>query len=131
MMEDTSYWAKYAEGIDGVVATGGPTLSYQFKNSCMEKYSEIEEITYSLKNTRAYEDSLYFPHTEEYQECNGYYLAEMGQEPPSITGTISVASNGEISMYNSTDMGICPLVCMPSDVIAQKVAGIWQIVVEE
>ena len=52
MMEDTSYWAKYAEGLDGAVAMGGPTLSYQFKNSCMEKYSEIEEITYSLKIQR-------------------------------------------------------------------------------
>ena len=70
----------------------------------------------SISNKTGYSNTLYFPHTSQWNSTNGYWLAS-----PSAFDTNSVMLVGYDgfvggSSYNSTSCAFRPVVCLPSSV---------------
>ena len=66
--------------------------------------------------SRSNSDSLYYPHTSQYESCNGYWLAS-----PSATSddyVMVVGSNGSVynDYYYGTNRAFRPVVCLPSNI---------------
>ncbi len=71
---NSSNWSKYAEGFNGAIATGGPTVE-QFWSSFNKKYNTNYSNDINLSTHIGYSDTLYFQHEEPWNDCYGYWLA--------------------------------------------------------
>ena len=74
-LKETLNWSKYAEGINGAVATGGPTLEQfwlSYNNKYLTNYSEERQ---ELSEHEGYNNTLYFPYKEAYNTLENYILA--------------------------------------------------------
>ena len=118
-------------------AIGGPTIELFVdswnKHTNRKKYPELTclgyndngyyiglgegsstETTADVSSASGARDLLYFPHTEKFENCEGYWLVS----PSAKSGNdiMTVECNGKISsrQYNSSDklLGFCPVVCL-------------------
>lgn len=76
---------------------------------------------------KGYKDTLYFPYTDEINNCYGYWLAS-----PAATGDgyiMRIHSNGLMSYYNYNGKGhgIRPIIYVPSDVQFEEEDGVLKL----
>ena len=94
---------------------------------CVGNTENPETFNYSLLSDSGYNDTLYFPHQSTVDNCYGYWLAS-----PSASYTnylMNVDCNGNVyrSYYGPNGLGVRPLVCLKSDIMATKGAdNIWR-----
>lgn len=137
-------WSVFAEGINGATAIGAPTLE-MFAESWNNKYKN-DTISYSYNengyliekniglNSSGYEDLLYFPHPiyissewpNKYQ-CFSYRLAGIGDDSYH-SELINVSGEGYIytDWFDATNVGMRPVVCLPSNAVATIKDGVWR-----
>lgn len=80
----------------------GPTGSYYIENSVMDQ-------------KEGYNNKLYYPHTLDYNNCFGYWIAS----PSSIIGAVlRVARDGNVYFYDPrySGLGIRPVVSLNSGI---------------
>lgn len=149
---DTNAWASFAEGIEGAEAVGGPTLemyvaSWNAKNYTQLYCNNLSAAGYYIGTTdmptdvsvsvstigTGYADTLYYPHKEKYEGCQGYWLSSPAATNAIVKCTMIVHCDG--SLVGSTTAsaagwipGVRPLVSLPSDVVGiQDENGVWHI----
>lgn len=120
-MEDSSNWKKFASGILGATATGGPTVE-QFCGCWNAMNQHQKEAWIELNNSR----KLFVPQ----KGCWGYWL---GSPHRNYTDYVWYArGNGlaSLSRYNTPSRGVRPLVTLPADMGLQydEALGMWLIV---
>ena len=153
---DTVAWSRFAEGVEGAYAMGGPTLE-MWVASWNEKHGdsssdETKQQLYCnnatttgyyvgttdtptstsvsssiMSATTGYGDTLYYPHTAAYNNCYGYWLAS----PSACHGNseVYVRCNGSVD-YDScgnADYGVRPVVCLPSGIRITHSGEVWHI----
>ncbi len=112
-----TYWEKFANGVVGATATGTPTFEILMK-SYNEKHGTnlntnpniSEEIT--IDNT----DTLYVPHENGYNGCQGYWLASEDVRDSNNFWTWNVCCTGYLD-YNGPTIdftSIRPVIKLPS-----------------
>ena len=135
----------------GAVAMGSPTLE-QYVASWNGKYpnNKLYTNTYSnvngtpqedgldgyylgtsenpnsysvnMSSTSGYNDTLYYPHTSDWNDIQGYWLS--APSSAENTGKIAVLADGYLnSPSTETGLSICPVIRLPFDVIAGKDAN--------
>ena len=79
---------------------------------------------------KGYADILYFPHTEDYSGCKGYWLTSCSAR--GVGNGIPVDYRGKLdyTSFNSTNYGVRPVVCLPSDITAtwNEEKLVWNII---
>lgn len=149
---DTETWSDFAVGVSGAEAIGTPTLemfmaSWNAKgyptlycnNSTSKGYyvgksdkPEGTSVTIAITGNR--DDSLYFPHTDYFEDCYGYWLAS----PSAYTSTdlaaiicfheIDKNSYNNNYYYSVRGASVRPVVCLPSGIKgSQDADGIWTV----
>ena len=132
----------------GQYAIGGPTLE-MWVASYNEKgyttlYTRVDNIGYYVGNTEdsanlyytlnedennGYSDDLYFPHQEEINNCDGYWLASPSANSTYTANLNTVDVLGQVgnSYAFSGNFGVRPLVCLNSEVTAEYENGVWNL----
>ena len=103
-----SYWADFAKGVTGAIATGGPAYEI-LENSYKEKHN----TSFPLGSRFDITDTLYVV-------SNSYWTSTYGDSSSSANPILKyVAKNGCINNGSTkyTYQGIRPTVCLPSDVL--------------
>lgn len=113
-MKNKTKWKKFASGIPGATATGGPTVE-QFCGcwNAMNKYQKIVlgEYCIKLKNP----GKLFVPLKEGRNDYWGYWLASAYER--NNTTVWKLDYDGFVcSDHYSSDYGTRPLVTLPSDI---------------
>ena len=113
-----SYWSEFANGVEGATATGAPSLDILMK-SYNEKYNTSFNTDstvsggYKIDST----DTLYMPHTSNYNGIEFYWLADPYPTAPlrvwQIHYITSSVTNGN---YNYVKVGVRPVVKLPGAV---------------
>lgn len=79
-------------------------------------------------DTNGYEDTLYYPHTSDYNNCYRFWLASPSAN--YANNLIYVHSNGDVDFGGPYYQicGVRPVVCLPSKVKGTKgIGGVWTI----
>ena len=70
----------------------------------------------STSVSRSNSDSLYYPHTSQYESCNGYWLASPSAYGDSDVMYVGYSGSVNINSYNYTNRAFRPVVCLPSNI---------------
>lgn len=147
---DTEIWKDFAVGVSGAEAIGTPTLEMFMKswnangyptlycnNSTSKGYyvgnkDKPEDISVDIGTNGSRDGSLYFPHTDYFKDCYGYWLASPSAYASGCLVAIrcfhSIIHNSYNSNYHYGVRGasVCPVVCLPSEIKGDKgLDGIW------
>lgn len=152
---DMESWSAFATGVNGAIAIGGSTIEMYVASWNEKGYTPLYcnnsnsagyyvgttdkplSTVSSMKTTSGYEDTLYYPHTSSYDNCDGYWLASPsgGNSYGNYVHVMNVNRDGDVSdnYYNSGSSsyykyGVRPVVCLPSGIKGTKGQdGIWTI----
>ena len=87
----------------------------------------IDISSYAGYTNTDYKSTLYFPHKDGYDDCDGYWVASpSAYETFSVLG-VSYYGDVYYNYYDSYYLGVRPLVCLKSNIQATKVGDIWQL----
>ena len=120
VLKDKTKWSIFVNGITGATATGSPTAEL-FMESYNKKHNT--NFNYLDKPTIDTTDTLYVPHSSEYNNCDGYWLASPHKDSSShVWGTYYSNSSWKLSYfgYYYDYKAIRPVVSLPSSVKAIK-----------
>lgn len=141
---NTNNWDGFVNDSYADYAIGGPTLEMWVESYHAKGYTQLYTNTneygyyvgntenptttsYSLSSDSGYNSTLYFPHQTTVSNCYGYWLVSPSAN--SANRLMYVYCNGDvyISSYNNYRLGLRPLVCLKSDIIATRDAeGVWR-----
>lgn len=141
-LSTTSIWEDFAKGIPGATAMGGSTLEQWIQSWNKSGYTKLyttrnekgmfigsaeNPTTYKIETStlenNGYNDSLYFPHQSEFNGCNAYWLISQSAYDAGLE--CGVISNSYVAMTDGShnNIGVRPLVCLPSNVKVTKNAA--------
>lgn len=149
-------WGRYAIGVKGATAIGGPTLE-MYIASWNEKYpnnllycnnststgyyvGEVNNPTsynIDMSSKTGYSDTLYYPHTSAYNDCKGYWLASPSADynvrVDDYSYIMTVLCDGNIYGWSNRSnyhlIGVRPVVCLPSGITGkQGIDRVWNII---
>ncbi len=113
-LTNSENWINYADGFNVTTVTGGPTLE-EFWSSFNGKYGTNYSVeAQMLVGHEGYDNILYFPHKEKWNNIAGYWLAS------SYSGHVGDIENVEITgrmgncYYTLENRGVRPLVKLPA-----------------
>lgn len=150
---DTETWSDFAVGVSGAEAIGTPTLemfmaswnangypTLYCNNSTsigyyVGKADKPGDIDVAIGTDGSRDGSLYFPHTNYFENCYGYWLAS----PSAYSGSYLVAiinshmidknSYNNNYYYDVRGASVRPVVCLPSKTKGEQgVEGLWTII---
>jgi len=118
VLNDTEKWDVFAQGVEGAIATGGPT-NRMFVNS-WNSNSAVSSTTLTVENEfRKLTDSskLYFPFTTNQSGCFGYWLCSVNSENTTSVWLADCGGN-VFKDYNFDNpyYGVRPVVCLPTQI---------------
>lgn len=152
---DTEIWSDFAVGVSGAEAIGTPTLEMFIASWNAKGYPTLycnnstsigyyvgtsdkpEGIGVTIAITGSRDDSLYFPHTDYFEDCYGYWLASpsaygsSGSDLAAIIYSHKIGKNSYNNNYYYSVRGasVRPVVCLPSGIKGSKDAdGVWTII---
>ena len=114
-LTNTSNWSAYATGFSGAIATGSPTLQ-QFWAS----YNGVYGINYSeehidLSDQTGYNDILYFPHKESWNNINGYWFSSPNTTYQDMVEDMSYRGHVNYAVAGYSQNAVRPLVRLPAN----------------
>ncbi len=141
---NTNNWNRFVNTSYADYAIGGPTLEMWIESYHEKGYAQLYintnangyyigntenplTIGYNLSSDSGYNDTLYFSHQEIVNNCLGYWL--ISPSANNANDLMHVGYDGVVSdfYYNFYGMGLRPLVCLNSNIIATKDAeGVWR-----
>ena len=150
---DTEIWKDFAVGVSGAEAIGTPTLEMFMASWNANGYPTLycnnstsigyyvgnkdkpENIGVAIGTDGSRDGSLYFPHTDYFEDCYGYWLASPSAYTSGDLVTIicfhEIGKNSYDNNYYYRVRGasVRPIVCIPSKIKGEKDAnGVWMLI---
>ena len=128
-LNNTEVWKTLiSEGLRSNCQVKGATTREILSDSYKEKYN-VDSFDYFYIDNDSSKgiDSLYMPHSEIYNDCQGYWLNSSVDNSSNYIyrvyymGFIGGASN------NTNTFGVCPVVSLPSDLQVTNNNSVWSL----